>query len=146
MFTLIFCLTIAVLIIASWSDLSKHIIPNWLTIPGCIIALAIHLIWHNTFLWFYLLGLLPALSMLFLNKMNKQFGSGDIKLALFIGLAVGGFAPLLIFGISLVVTVLFNIYKAFKPSKNRGIPMAPFFLAGTMLVYLLNVTVYTCIY
>lgn len=138
MFITILLLIILVLVIATYTDLVGRKIPNWLTFPAMAIAIVLYFINPTTVLWFYLLGLVPALAMYIIRITKGDFGFGDIKLAIFIGLALGGVAPLFVLGVSLVLMVVYKLVQAFVPVGREGIPMAPFFLGSVVIVYLLD--------
>jgi Flp pilus assembly protein protease CpaA len=133
--------TFLVLIMAAYTDLSKRSIPNWLTFGGMAIAIALTFIHPSYVMWFYLVGLLPALSMLLINLKQEQFGMGDVKLMVFVGLAIGGLAPIFILAVCFVLMFIYSVIRLFVVVKRPGIPMAPFILAATAVVLLLNISV-----
>jgi prepilin peptidase CpaA len=134
--------TFIILIIASYTDMQQRIIPNWLTFGGIALAILFQIIQPTYVTWYYLVGLVPGLAMLILNVVKKNFGEGDIKLALFIGFALGGIAPLFILGVCMILMMVFMVFKMFVRTIRPGLPMAPFFLFATVAVFLLDYTAF----
>lgn len=144
--TLIFVLTAVVLLVAAITDMQSRRIPNWLTVPAIIVVLLIHLIWPTTAAWFYLIGLLPAIAMIIGTLTKKQFGWGDIKLMAFLGLAIGGYAPIFAFGISLIFMTMYAVIQLFVRSGKQGLPMAPFILLAALVIFVIDLTSFQMIY
>jgi prepilin peptidase CpaA len=81
--------------VAGWTDLRWRRIPNWLTVPGLLIGVAVNTVLSGwTGLRASLLGAAIGLALLLPFVLLRSLGAGDWKFAI----ALGGFAgpPLLI--------------------------------------------------
>ena len=105
---------------ATYIDLKRHQIPNWITYPALILALFY-------FDYFYILATLIALliSVIF----GKFIGAGDVKLAL--ALVIWSHIlnrPQSWLYIALLLGGLFGL-----ASRKKSLPFAPFMAAGVLL-------------
>jgi Flp pilus assembly protein protease CpaA len=141
---MLYFLTISILSIATFTDLKERRIPNWLTYGGIVIAVVLIFI-NQPVMWYHLIGLIPAIAMFILKLWKNEFGGGDIKLALFLGLALGGIAPTFIFGFCFVLILIYKIVQMFVAIGSEAIPMAPFFLLATIIVFLIDALAYNFI-
>ncbi len=127
----------AVLLAATWTDLRSRRIPNALTLPAVLLALVIAAV-RGSFtasIFGALLGaaffLLPA----FLYG-KKTAGGGDVKLAAFVGAAVGVplvLHALLLAGLSGSVVVLVGL-AAQRIDRRARVPFGPFIAFGGIAV------------
>jgi len=82
-------LELLVIVAAVW-DVRTRRIPNWLTLPGVVLGVAL-----NTFLfeinglWFSLKGLGLAFCVYFVLYLLRAMGAGDVKLMAAVGAAAG---------------------------------------------------------
>ena len=82
-------LEVLVILAAIW-DIRTRRIPNWLTLPGVVLGVAL-----NTFLfeinglWFSLKGLGVAFAVYFVLYLLHAMGAGDVKLMAAVGAAAG---------------------------------------------------------
>ncbi len=111
---------VLVVAIATYFDLKKRTIPNWLTYG----ALAISLLWFSYFhILVLVLGILSAL------LFGKFVGAGDIKLA--VAIAIWSHIlnwPQSWLYISLLLGGLFGL-----ANRKKSLPFAPFMAAGVLL-------------
>ena len=83
-------LLLLLVLVASFFDIRKHRIPNWLSLAGVVFAVAL-----NTFLfevvglWYSLKGLGLAFAIYFVLYLLRGMGAGDVKLMAAVGAAVG---------------------------------------------------------
>ena len=81
---------VLLVIVASLFDLRKHRIPNWLTIAGVILAIALNtFLFEMAGLWYSLKGLGLAFAVYFVLYLLRGMGAGDVKLMAAVGAAVG---------------------------------------------------------
>jgi prepilin peptidase CpaA len=81
---------LAIALLASWTDLRRRRIPNWLTVPSFVLGLA-----SNTFIYRWgglkasLLGVLLGLGLLLPFILIRSLGAGDWKMAGALGAFAG---------------------------------------------------------
>ena len=99
-------LLLAVLVVsAAGSDLRARRVPNWITIPGLVLAIALNTVLPHGSGWrSSLLGLVAASAVYLIFFALRAMGAGDVKLMAAVGAAVGPANWFLIF----VVTALFG--------------------------------------
>ena len=77
-------------LIAGWTDLRSRRIPNWLTVPGAVVGVALNAIFDR---WdgvkSSLLGIVVGLGLLLLFVLLRSLGAGDWKLAGALGAFTG---------------------------------------------------------
>ncbi len=119
---------IAVLIIASYFDIRKRIIPNITVIA--LFALGIVNIFLNSFYFDLIIGIIfPSIILLLLKIILKQnIGFGDIKMLSALGFLIGYKQTFILLFISLAVCLIFSVIS--KKKTKETIPFAPFFLIG----------------
>lgn len=128
-------------------DLRWRLLPDRFTYPLAILALLVRLAQSVVdkdpgIIIESLLGavvIAGLFSLIFYASNGKWIGGGDVKLALFIGLALGllgGFIAVTIaaWAGSLVVLVI-SAKDGFKINKNRQIPFGPYLILGTYASY-----------
>jgi Flp pilus assembly protein protease CpaA len=111
---------VLVVAIATYFDLKKRTIPNWLTYG----AITISLFWFS---YFHIL--VVALGMLLAVLFGKFVGAGDIKLA--VAIAIWSHIlnwPQSWLYISLLLGGLFGLVN-----RKKSLPFAPFMAAGVLL-------------
>ena len=103
-------LLIIILLIAVIFDIRFHRIPNWLTFPTLIIAIAYH-VWTRGFagLVFGFAGLLVGIAVLSIPYLLGGMGAGDVKLMGAIGGFLGPKNVLLAFLCSAIIGGLYAI-------------------------------------
>jgi prepilin peptidase CpaA len=82
----------AMVILAAFFDIRQHRVPNWLTLPGVLLGIAL-----NTFLSFFamagllysLKGMALAFAVYFVLYLLRGMGAGDVKLMAAVGAAAG---------------------------------------------------------
>jgi len=94
---------LVVAIPAAIFDLRQRRVPNWLTLPALLVAIALNVVLYKTagFTW-SLAGFGLALVIYFPLYALRAMGAGDVKLMAAIGAAVGGANCLAIFFITAV--------------------------------------------
>ena len=117
---------VALALIAGWTDWRSRRIPNWLTVPGLFVGIAVNVLtsgWvgMKTSLLGAGLGLLVLLPFVFL----RSLGAGDWKLAGALGAFVGwqALADLLVFSVLVagVMALALVIYKGRFKQTMRNI-------------------------
>ncbi len=124
-------LSLTVLLIASYTDLRKREVPDWISYGFVFAALGIRLLYsiYNKQADFFIFGLMGFLAMFLLASLlyyAKQWGGGDAKILMGLGavfglnisdhlsyLVFGIFFALLIF-IGSIYGIIFSIYLALK--------------------------------
>ena len=124
---------VAILLAAAWSDLRTRRIPNWLTMPATAAAL----------LWAVATGRFPSAAAgavfaagLFILPMvlygAHMAGGGDVKLAAFVGAALGFSASvtaLMAAGVVASAVVIVGLATA-RISRRQKLPFGPFIAIG----------------
>ena len=135
---------VAVLIVCTGTDYIAHRIPNIVTYPAIAGALAVGLLAPDANRLDVLLGGAVGAGPLFVMFLltSGAMGFGDVKLALFTGLALGLtliIPAMLVMALTggLVATLLL---VARLRSRRDGIPYGPYIAIGAMLVMLLQGT------
>ena len=108
---------VAVVLVAGVWDLATRRIPNWITVPGAALGLAIQSYyggWHGTVS--SLLGALLGFSLFLLLYFAGGMGAGDVKLAAAVGAFVGAQSFVYVF----VVTGLLGGIAAVVLALVRG--------------------------
>jgi len=83
-------LLVLLVVAASVFDIRKHRIPNWLTIAGVVLAVALNtFLFEMAGLWYSLKGLGLAFAIYFGLYLLRGMGAGDVKLMAGVGAAVG---------------------------------------------------------
>ena len=133
-----------VLVVVAVSDVRRRLIPNALILPGCVAALAAMVLMNRlsnallglavaggAFLVFYVAGRLLY--------RGRALGEGDVKLAGFIGLALGFPASLWAIVLSSIAgAVLAIVYIARGKGRTGTLPYGPALVAGAILVMILT--------
>ncbi|WP_128896632.1 prepilin peptidase [Longirhabdus pacifica] len=129
MYSFIFIVACCVLMIATYTDLKKRVIPNVLVYGGAMVVMLMHMVAPVYPIGFYVLGLVPAacMSILFFFSPDKV-GGGDVKLFLFLGLALGGVGPTIILVFTTVFIFILQLIFLVLKNKQKSFPMAPFVL------------------
>ena len=81
--------TLIVLMVATFTDLRSHRIPNWLVFPFLLAGIAVSFLPHGIGIHRSLLGILLAVSVLGIFWWLGGMGMGDMKLCTAIGAWVG---------------------------------------------------------
>ncbi len=133
------------LIIAAFIDFKIYILPDLITLPGGVLALASALIlpinWLDALLGALLgMGFFWALQWSYKKiKKIEGLGTGDVKLMVMLGALVGlQGLPILIFSAALLglLASLFYMKKSSRSSMHTPIPFGPFLALGAMIYIL----------
>lgn len=136
---LLLVLYAAVLLVACWTDLRDRRIPNLLTIPALVVALALAA-WYGSLPSALLgasLGAGAFVVPMFIYGVSSA-GGGDVKLAAFVGAALGFpdlLSALFLAGLSGSAVVLFGL-AARRISRKSPVPFGPFIAFGGLAVLL----------
>jgi prepilin peptidase CpaA len=85
-------LLLLLVLLASLFDIRKHRIPNWLSLTGAVLAVALNtFLFEMAGLWYSLKGLGLAFAIYFVLYLLRGMGAGDVKLMAAVGAAVGPF-------------------------------------------------------
>ena len=138
--TVVVVFVISVLVVISRHDLERRIIPNRIVIPAWIAVLLAHLALHPSH-WVEWLTASFGAGLFFLVIAliyPAGLGMGDVKLALFIGAAIGwAVVTALLFGtLAAGVVAAVMLFKEGSAARKRAIPLGPFLAAGAILVLL----------
>lgn len=100
----------ALLIMATATDLRSGRIPNWLTLPTLVVALAVHTWFEGpSGLIFCLAGSGTGLGIFLLLYISGCVGAGDVKLMAAIGSIVGAYGALASAFLAIIVGGLYAI-------------------------------------
>jgi leader peptidase (prepilin peptidase)/N-methyltransferase len=131
-----------ILIGAVVSDWRHRLIYDWMTIPGIGYFLMVEAFFQQERVIGCLIGMagLGGLSLLMAVVSGGQIGGGDIKLLAMMGSAIGWQAGLLVFAASYLLSGVAALCLIAAGKRHiREFPMAPFYAAGTTMVYLLPI-------
>lgn len=138
--TLVVIFVICVLVVISREDLEHKIIPNRIIVPAWLGVLLAHLALHPEH-WVEWLAASFGAGLFFLVVAllyPAGLGMGDVKLALFLGAALGwAVVTALLIGTlaaGLVAAVL--LVRQGASARKRAIPLGPFLAAGAIFVLL----------
>jgi leader peptidase (prepilin peptidase) / N-methyltransferase len=124
-----------VLVVATARDLKSRKIPNWLTGPAAVWALAAGALLHPSGLGDQAIAGLAAGGFLFIFAViyPKGLGMGDVKLAFVIGLCLSS-AAVVAMVVGLLGSALAGVVVLFthgvKAGRKVGLPLAPFLAIG----------------
>jgi leader peptidase (prepilin peptidase)/N-methyltransferase len=133
---------IGFLIVATFTDLDRMIIPDWITLPGIVLGLAVNALISPGDFWKYLLGAavggLSLLLIAFLGEWifkKESMGGGDLKLAALVGAFLGWQSVLLSLFAAILAGALTGTALIILGRKERRqyIPFGPFIAVGTMV-------------
>jgi prepilin signal peptidase PulO-like enzyme (type II secretory pathway) len=132
---------VAVLVTATWTDLRARRIPNALTLPASVAALALA-VWQGAALPAFggaVIGALAFILPMGLYGMSAA-GGGDVKLAFFLGAALG--LPALLgalfwAGLAGSVIVLGGLATR-RLTRRSPVPFAPFLAVGGLVALLVH--------
>jgi leader peptidase (prepilin peptidase)/N-methyltransferase len=134
---------ICFLIVATFTDLDRMIIPDWVTLPGILLGLMIHVLVSPGDIWRFLLGAVVGGAALFLVAFlgelifkKESMGGGDLKLAALVGAFLGWQSVLLSLFAAVLVGALTGLTLIIIGLKERQqyIPFGPFIAIGTVVV------------
>jgi leader peptidase (prepilin peptidase)/N-methyltransferase len=140
MFT--FFVLLCLLLVVTFSDLDRMVIPDSVTIPGIVLGLALNALMAPAGVWKYLLGAFVGgtalLGVAILGELmfkKESMGGGDIKLAAMVGAFVGlGGVLLSLFLAVLVGAVVGGVLVVTRlRGRWQHLPFGPFIAAGTLL-------------
>ncbi len=80
----------AIVVVAAVFDVRHNRVPNWLTVPGVLLGVALNaFLFEAAGLWYSLKGLALAFGVYFVLYLLRGMGAGDAKLMTAIGAAAG---------------------------------------------------------
>jgi leader peptidase (prepilin peptidase)/N-methyltransferase len=135
----VFFALICFLIVATFTDLDRMIIPDWITLPGIVLGLSIHAVISPGEFWKYLVGAavggLSLLLIAFLGEWifkKESMGGGDLKLAAMVGAFLGWQSVLLSLFAAILAGALTGTALIILKRKERQhyIPFGPFIAIG----------------
>jgi prepilin peptidase CpaA len=134
---LIWTLTAVFTLWAGWLDWRTRKIPNWLTVPGLLLAIGVHAMvggWHGMLVSLEGAGL--ALALLLPFVLVRGLGAGDWKLMGAVGALLGPlafvaflFVSILVTGVMAVATVIWT-RRVFATLLNMAVLIQGFFVFG----------------
>jgi leader peptidase (prepilin peptidase)/N-methyltransferase len=121
-------------------DLDHKIIPNKLTAPAAVLAIALVAVLDPRHLPEYLIAGFGALLFFYLPALvhNKGMGMGDVKLAGVLGLYLGrAVAPALLIALILGVVAGAAVIasKGMSDGRRTKVPFGPFLAAGALIAF-----------
>ena len=127
----------AVLTFSSYTDLKERKIPNTFIYISIGIIILIRLFHHPQGITSYIWGTVPAIItvIIYIFSNHSPIGGGDIKLLIFMGITLGGFNITLTIIYSFVIILLYSVIVVFLNKKAASLPLAPFLLLGTLLLF-----------
>lgn len=132
---------LAVLVFCCWTDLTKRLIYDKVTLPGILHFAAVHCWVRDLSAAEMVSGLLGLGGIgIFIAWISKgQLGGGDIKLLAMIGTATGASVGMWILLLTFLTAGLLAwpvlLWRRWKPVKEQEAaawPMAPFMMIGTL--------------
>lgn len=135
------------LIVCSATDLLAYRVPNVVTYPMIIAAFVVGLTFSEASRWDVLLGGLLFGGLLFVPSLlaGGAMGMGDVKLALFVGFALGltfVIPAMLLMALGGGAAAIFLLITRVR-GRRDPIPYAPFIAAGALIVMLTQGTAFT---
>lgn len=142
----VFAVLSSVLLAIFFIDLDFQIIPDLITLPGIVLALAVSFLPAGIGIVNALIGMLVGGGSLYLIAMlgdwlfkKESMGGGDIKMAAMLGALLGWQKVLFIFiasaAIGLVASIVLMIFSA-RLRKDRVVPFGPFLALAALLAVL----------
>ena len=134
---------ICFLVVATFTDLDRMIIPDRITLPGIVLGLAINAMASPGDIWRFLLGAVVGggtlLLLAFLGELifkKESMGGGDLKLAALVGAFLGWQSVLLSLFAAVLAGALTGLALIIVGLKGRQqyIPFGPFIAIGTLVV------------
>lgn len=127
---------VLLLCVASVTDLTKRIVPDWICLGITVISII-------EFVPIKLLGILIALPFLLAAVFFGGMGGGDIKLmsacGLVLGLPKGLLAAMAGLSLLLIYVLIYRIVcKVQRRESKKTFPLAPFLSAGCLLAYFIS--------
>ncbi len=147
---------VSVLVVLSAIDYDTKTIPNKIVLPSMIVSLLsvttylLHAktlpLVDNTGIWGVPLGFMLGGGLLYLSAVIGSFllkkeaiGGGDIKLAAFVGMYLGGYVLVALFiGFLLTALVGVTLILSGKMHVKDKVPFGPFFTTGALITMLLG--------
>ncbi len=135
----LFCL----LVVVTFADLDRMVIPDKVTLPGILLGLALNALVEPrsvvSFLLGAVIGAAALLGVAILGELlfkKESMGGGDIKLAAMVGAFVGWKGVLLALFLAVLMGAVAGVTLIVLGLKKRWehIPFGPFIAAGTILV------------
>ncbi|QQZ58914.1 prepilin peptidase [Paenibacillus sonchi] len=130
---------VLILIYATYTDLKKRVIPNRLVLVGLGYMLLARLFIADQGYGYYVLGTVAASSLMYLAALfiPGSIGGGDIKLLTVVGAAMGWWKSLVFLWLLLGLAGVFAVIgMLIWRSGKLKIPIAPFFLAANILIFM----------
>src|SRR3984957_15104228 len=134
---IIWVLTLAFTTWAALLDVRTRKIPNWLTVPGFVLGVIVHLLfggWHGAL--FSLEGAVLALVIILPLFLLRGLGAGDWKLMGAVGALLGPWGMLVVLFVSVMVSGLMafatviQAHKFIATMKNMVVLIQGFFIFG----------------
>jgi prepilin signal peptidase PulO-like enzyme (type II secretory pathway) len=125
----------AVLVVVSATDLEHRIVPNRIVLPATVAVLVANLVVSPGIEW--PLAAIAAATFLFLPALAAPgaLGMGDVKLALFLGAALGRTTGVgIMLGLlAALVPSLILLAKHGRKARKMALPLAPFLALGGLI-------------
>jgi leader peptidase (prepilin peptidase) / N-methyltransferase len=132
----------AVLVLLAWFDLDQRRIPNRIVLPAIGVVLAAQLLFFPGAALEWIGAGLAAGAILFVPRLFKAeaVGIGDVKLAILLGVGLGGdvIIALLLASLSMAPVALWILITRGVGARNDVIPFGPFLALGGILALFLG--------
>jgi leader peptidase (prepilin peptidase)/N-methyltransferase len=130
---------VTVMILLAFIDLAQMTIPNRIVLPSALIGLAGAIALDPEKWWVYVVASAGAALFLFLLALvwRGGMGAGDVKMALFMGAALGALVVVAMFFAFMLGAIVGVILIASKSKTRRDvIPFGPYLALGSVLALL----------
>jgi leader peptidase (prepilin peptidase)/N-methyltransferase len=132
--------TTAVLVVLAAIDLEERVIPNRIVLPATAVVLVAQLAFYPDRALEWIAAGLGAAVFLFVPAVVKRgaIGMGDVKLALFLGVALGFpvLSALTAGFIAMVPVAAYMLFRDGAAARKAYLPLGPFLAFGAILVLL----------
>lgn len=129
-----------VLVTVSRADLETHLIPNRIVLPSTVVVLVARTLDEPSLAW--VLGALGAGVVLLVIVLvyPKGMGMGDVKLACFLGAALGGAVVVALFVgfVASAVPAIVLLARHGRAARKQAIPLGPFLALGGVFALFLG--------
>lgn len=130
----------AVLLILSWMDIKKYMIPIW-CVAGLFISTAVYSVTMGEGIKFCLFGCIPGIVILATAMITRGgVGMGDALVLIALGVGTGLSFIAGVLGIALITCGIFAalLLVVFKYKRNRRLPFVPFITGGYIICLLVR--------
>lgn len=124
------------LIICSYYDIKKKVIYTNVCVIFTLLAIIVELVIINKEVTVLICGIVPSIFIYIISIIsNESIGKGDSLIFIVIGIIMGCLDSLLVFILSLIITVIYSIPLIFIKHKKlkTSLPFTPFVLSSFIM-------------